>query len=330
MGLMDQMMALKWIHGNIAAFGGDPDNVTIWGESAGAASVILLPLIKGSHEYFKRVIAESGSPVFTRSTGEAIACTNELMGALDCKTVADLQKIDPKALVSTASSLLGKRVWAERDGRILPLDPYQAYLNGAARDLDFLQGCNKDESGYFIQGFGLENYNAWATDRMKKKLAQLTDGEKNMVEGFLKDAKDVTDTYSSTSRLFDQIVFIAPLFRLSENQTMAGGKSYTYFFTPESSLPLMRCGHAVELPSVFKHPELHNSTGRVFDETFSKTLRQMWVQFAKTGVPSEDWSPYSIENKEIMVLDEFNIHLAKESEVNIVDWNKTYFLTKYY
>ena len=106
LGLMDQMMALKWVHENIAGFGGDPGNVTLWGESAGAASVILLPLIKGSHEYFHRVIAQSGSPVFTRTPEDAIACTNEMMDMFDCKTVADLQKLDMDKFVE-ASGVLG-------------------------------------------------------------------------------------------------------------------------------------------------------------------------------------------------------------------------------
>ena len=88
LGLMDQIMGLKWVHENIAAFGGDPGNVTIMGQSAGGGSVSLLPLIKGSHQYFQKVIAMSGSPVFTRSTEEAIACTNEVMEALGCKTAA--------------------------------------------------------------------------------------------------------------------------------------------------------------------------------------------------------------------------------------------------
>ena len=300
-----------------------------------------LPLIKGSHKYFQRVIAESGSPVFTRSIEESIACTNEVMEALGCKTVADLQKVDVETLVKTEGALLGLRVWAERDGRILPLDPYQAYLDGAAKDLDLMQGCTKDEVGYFIYGFTLEGYNAWAADRLQKKLSQLTDEEKALCAAFCEHAKDVSPEYSRTSRLFDQIVFIAPLFRLSENQTMAGGKSYTYFFTPESSVPLMRSGHAIELSTVFNHPEETFVTGRQFDETFSKTMRRMWVQFAKTGNPSltaaqspdgkaKEWPLYDLENKQVMIFDEFNIHAGKEAERQIVDWERAYFLTKYY
>ena len=340
LGLMDQMMALKWVHENIERFGGDPDNVTIFGESAGGGSVTTLPLIKGSHEYFKRVIAQSGSPCFTRSTEEAVECTNEMMKILECKTVEDLQKVDVKKFVK-ASEVLGLRVWPERDGKYLPLDPYEAYANGAAKDIDILQGCNKDEMGYFIFGAGLDGYNAWAAGRKAKKLAQLTDYEEKLVESFCKDAKDVSPEYSATSRLFDQIVFIAPLFRLSENQIKSGGKSYTYFFTPEASLPLMKCGHAVELSVVLNHPEETEFTGRAFDETFSKTMRKMWVQFAKTGNPSlsaeispdgkaYEWPLYDLENKQIMIFDEFDIHPEKESERKIVDWERTYFLTKYY
>ena len=341
LGLMDQIMGLKWVHENIAAFGGDPDNVTIFGQSAGGCSVSLLPLIQGSHQYFQKVIIQSGSPVFTRSTEEAIACTNELMDSLGCKTVADLQKVDVEKLVGTAADLLGLRVWAERDGSLLPQNPYDAYAAGAAKDLTILQGCTKDEVGYFIYGIGLEGWDAFGADRYARKLAQLTKEEQALVESFCKEAKDVTPEYSSTNRLFDQIVFIAPLFRLLENQTNAGGKTYAYYFTVESSLPLMKSGHAVELSTVFNHPEETNVTGRPFDETFSKTMRRMWVQFAKTGNPSlsaqqspdgkaKDWPLYDVKDRQLMILDEKNIHLEKESERGILDWERTYFLTKYY
>ncbi|MBR0186581.1 MAG: carboxylesterase family protein [Synergistaceae bacterium] len=149
------------------------------------------------------------------------------------------------------------------------------------------------------------------------------------------------ERYEQLCRLYDQIWFIAPLFRLTENHVKAGGKSYNYYFTVESSVPLMKSGHAVELSTVFNHPEETYVTGRRFDETFSKTMRKMWVQFAKTGNPSlsaeispdgkaHEWPLYDLDNKGVMVLDEFNIHPSKESELKLLDWERCYFLTKYF
>ena len=81
--------------------------------------------------------------------------------------------------------------------------------------------------------------------------------------------------------------------------------------------------------------------GRPYDETFSKIMRKMWVEFAETGNPSlsaelspdgkaKEWPLYDLKDKQVMVLDEFDIHPAKESEVGIVDWDRSYFLSKYY
>jgi len=339
LGLMDQMMALKWIHNNIAAFGGDPDNVTIFGESAGGGSVSLLPLIEGSHNYFQRVIAQSGSVCFSRSEAEAIACTNEVMSALGCKTVADLQKVDIEKLVEAADAIT-LRVFPERDGKYLPMDPYEAYANGAAKDLDFMQGCNKDELNYFLVcAGGPEPFMDFMNERLTTNLTRLTAEERALVESFYKDVKG--EAFDPLCRLYDQIWFVAPVFRQAENQTKAGGKTYNYYFTVESSVPLMKCGHAVELSTVFNHLEQIFVTGRAFDETFSKTMRRMWVQFAKNGNPSlsasespdgkaKEWPLYDLENKQLMIFDEFNIHPEKESQRKILDWDRTYFLTKYY
>ena len=339
LGLMDQMMALKWIHENIANFGGDPDNVTIFGESAGGASVSTLPLIEGSHKYFHRVIAQSGSILFTRSTEQAIECTNELMAKLGCKTVADLQKLEVSELIDAIDKLLTLRMFPERDGKYLPLDPYEAYAKGVAKDIDFIQGCNKDEMNYFVHFMEEENFKKWGLDRKANYRKHMPDEEKALLESFCDDIKG--EDYEYTSRLFDQIFFIAPLFRMSESQTKAGGKSYTYYFTVESSVPVIKSGHAVELASVLNNPQETVFTGRVFDETFSKTMRKMWVQFAKTGNPSlskeispdgkeHEWPLYNLKDKEIMVFEEFNIHPEKESERKIVDWERLYFITKYF
>ncbi len=345
LGMMDQMMALKWINGNITAFGGDPDNVTVWGESAGGASCTLLPLIKGSHQYFKRVIAQSGAPAQMRSPEQAMVCTDRLMEKLGCKTVADLKKVSAEKITDAWSELygfyqvLGIRTFPERDGSFFPLDPWKAYADGAAKDIVFLQGCNKDEMNTFLAVLGEEKWNEWAGGRKAEKLAQLTDSEKELVESYCSEIKGAE--CEATVRLFSQIMFNAPQIRLSEEQTKAGGKSYTYYFTPESSLPLIKCGHAIELSAVFGHPEIQDFTGREFDPTFTKTVRRMWVKFAKTGNPSltaeespdgraHEWPLYETGEKKVMVLDEKDIHPAKESELGIVDWERTYFLTGYY
>ena len=340
LGIMDQMMALKWIHENIANFGGDPDNVTIWGESAGGDSVTTLPLIEGSHKYFRKVIAHSGTPVLSRTPEQNIEAANKIMEMLGCKTVAELQKVDVDKLVAAMASLGGMCVGPERDGTYLPLDPYEAYAKGAAKDIEFLQGINKDELNYFLViAGGVEPFVKYASNRMKENFAVLTEEEKARVESFCKDIKG--ESYEPYVRLYDQIWFIAPLFRLTENQTKAGGKSYNYYFTVESSVPLMKSGHAVELSTIFNHPEETFVAGRAFDETFSKTMRKMWVQFAKTGNPSlsaeispdgkaHEWPLYDLENKGFMVLDEFDIHPAKESELKLLDWERCYFLTKYF
>ena len=344
LGLMDQMMALKWVHENIAGFGGDPANVTIWGESAGGASTTLLPLIKGSHRYFKRVITQSGSPGQTRSPEQAIVCTEKVMEALGCTTVADLMKVSAGKLAEVWTDLygfyqkLGIRTFPERDGNYLPLDPWKAYEDGAAKDIVFLQGCNKDEMNTFLGVVGVDVWNAWAEGRLAEKLTQLTAEEKELVESYCNSIEG--ERCEATVRLFSQIMFIAPQIRLSEAQAKVGGKSFTYYYTVESSLPMIKSGHASELSVVFAHPELNDFTGRAYDETFCKTMRKMWVQFAKTGNPSltadqspdgkaHQWPLYDTVEKQVMVLAETDIHLARESELKIVDWNRTYFLTRY-
>ena len=103
----------------------------------------------------------------------------------------------------------------------------------------------------------------------------------------------------------------------------------------------MKCGHSIELATLLNHPENTEFTGRQFDETSSKIMRRMWVQFARTGNPSltadispdgkdHEWPLYDLENKRLMVFEEFDIHPEKKADRKLVDWDRTYFLSKYY
>ena len=169
-------------------------------------------------------------------------------------------------------------------------------------------------------------------DRKARKFDRLPEKERDLIENFLKNVKG--EGSEAECRLFDQLWFNAPVMRMGESQAKAGGRAFIYYFTAEP-------GHGVELEIVFHHQNKDASLGKVFDDTFAKTMRKMWVQFAKTGNPSlaadispdgkeKAWPLYDSENRRVMVLDEFDIHPEKEADRKIVDWDRTYGLTKYY
>ena len=339
LGILDQMMALKWVHENIAAFGGDPDNVTIFGESAGGCSVTLLPLIPEARGYFHRVIAQSGTPNYTSSTEQAIAAADLLMKELGCKTVADLIACPPEKIADVAGNILALEDWPERDGKLIPLDPYGAYLKGEAKEIDFIEGCNKDEMGQFACFMTPEGFTEYFGMRYDRKFKTMAAEDVNKAKEFMNITRG--NQYHKRFKFGDQVFFICPAFRISENRTAAGGKTYHYFFRVETSKPHFLSGHAAELPAVFNNPQDTFFSGRPYDDTFNHTIQRMWVNFAKTGDPSlteEDsptgkaikWDPYNLETKPIMVFDEFNVHQSTEADYGIVDWERTYPLTKYF
>ncbi len=339
LGILDQVMALRWVHENIAAFGGDPEKVTIFGESAGGCSVSLHMLIPESRSYIRRVIAQSGTPVFTFSTEEAIAAANDLLEALHCKTVSDLLALPGEKIANVAGDLLALRDWPERDGNLIPLDPYDAYLKGEGKEIDLLHGCNKDELGQFAYFMGYDVFVKYFNMRYEYRFSTMPAEDVEKAKEFINNT--LGNDHYKTFRFGDQVFFLAPVFRMSENHTAAGGKTYHYLFRVETSIPYFLSGHAAELPAVFNNPQDLFFSGRAYDDTFNHTLQRMWVNFAMKGDPSltaEEsptgeairWDEYNAETKPIMVFDEFNIHPGIEGDYGLVDWERTYPLTKYY
>lgn len=162
--LHDQSLALRWVHDNIHRFGGDPDRVTLFGESAGAVSVSMHLLSPMSHDYFQRAILESGSPtapwaLITRD--EAISRALHLAEAVKCphnktrlpEVVACLRERDPKELVDNEWGTLGVCEFPfvpVVDGVFLDETPQRSLATGRFKKTDILTGSNTEEGYYFI------------------------------------------------------------------------------------------------------------------------------------------------------------------------------------
>ena len=147
---------LEWIHRNIGSFGGDPDCVTIFGESAGAGSVSLLPLLENTEGFFQRVISESGSIALTYTQEECLRLGDMLLEKTGSKNMDELMALSEDELVAANEYLNDYNNFPELDGVVLPLDPYAAYEKGKSAHVDMLVGTNADKTRYWIQEMGYQ------------------------------------------------------------------------------------------------------------------------------------------------------------------------------
>lgn len=283
LGLLDQRLALKWVKENIAAFGGDTDNITIFGESAGGASVMLHAVSKDSQPYFKRAISASGPFAFTNSAEQMKDFADKLMKEAGCRTVADLQKADPRTLVNLYSKN-SLAIFPERDGRIVPLKPYEELEKGAAKTVDIMCGVTRRETFSFVCGYGgPENYALGYLPRVAKLLAYCKPEEQQLVRGYLK-AGDGTEG-KRVEEFTNQVMFFCPVKRMTEGQVKAGGKAWLYFWTaPSLQLKQPVAGHGADVPVVLNNAV---SLGLEPERTaFDRAAQRLWVNFAKYGNPS--------------------------------------------
>lgn len=318
LGLLDQICALQWIQRNIAAFGGDPDNVTIWGESAGAGSVSLLPLIPGTEGLFHRIIAESGAVNQTYSREECRNLTGLLLENSGCTTMQELMALSEEELMALNEDLNDSNNFPERDGRVLPLDLYAAWEQESLADLDILIGTNADEARYWVNEMGYTVPflpRLWVYDHAiqilyENNIARLSSREKESAAAFLS-----MQTGRKTQRLtefYTELLFRVPVIEQTERRN--GGQSYVYYWTMPGEDETLGACHAIELNYVFNNPQVTIYTGDLYDEALADTVQEMWVSFARTGDPSTNdysWDPYTAEDRMTMVLGD-DIHMEPD------------------
>lgn len=314
LGIYDQIEALRWINKNGKAFGGDTNNVTIFGESAGGGSVSLLPLIKEAKGLFHRVIAESGSLALTYAKDECKAFTNKLIKAAKTDSMEELMKLSTEELAKLNEGLNESNNFPMRDGKLIPIDPYEPYQKGETTSIDMIMGTNANELLYWIGELGgLFNYSAGMPIKYKADIAKISKDDMQKVKTFMRVAKG--NKVARITEFYNEIMFRLPAIYQAEGHSSNGGNIYMYYWKEESKIPLYKACHAVELAYVFYNLDETIYTGERADEGLAKAVSTMWVNFAKTGNPSlEDikLSKYDKKKRSTIIFEKDKIREEKE------------------
>jgi para-nitrobenzyl esterase len=329
-GLLDQVAALQWVHDNIAAFGGDPGNVTIFGESAGAMSVSTLLALPAARGLFHRAIAQSGAASNTFGPKVASEITSSMMSRLDVVDLDGLLTADPEALLAASAKVTGEifhdpgRISGPTglalampfqpvvDGEWLPSDPLDAVRDGDAIDVPLLTGTNLDEWNLFR----LMSPSALDHPQLLERLDRIF-GEGHLIHDAYAAAHPGAGPDDLWSAVLTDASFRIPANRLLEARVEGGATSpaYQYLFTWATPAfgGLVGSCHALEIPFVFgalantgaelilggpAGPDLHE---------LSEVMQDAWLAFARTGDPNHgdmpSWPAWSPDDRPVLRLD---------------------------
>jgi para-nitrobenzyl esterase len=313
-GLLDQIAALEWIKRNIGKFGGDPDNITIFGQSAGAGSVSMLMASPLSQGLFHRAIACSFGYLKTvKPLAVAEAAGAEFAQQMDARSISELRQVP-------AEQIVGSRVaaWPIVDGYFLPESPDAIYRAGREAAVPLITGWNADEGTKFP-----------VTPTKAGFVASVR-------EVFGEDADEVLslfpvetdeDAVTASLEMRRDELFATAAFRMAQVHASNGKPVFLYHFTRRSPFyaaqkfceiePASRFGayHGAEVPYIFGTLDILDRHFEDVDRQLSTLLQSYWINFARSGNPNgpglPEWPVYPGGRDQVL-------HIGDQTEVGSV------------
>lgn len=307
LGLLDMLQGLRWIQENIGAFGGDPNNVTVFGQSSGSACVALLMAMPESAGLFKRAITESGGVSMTSSVADCLPLTQALVQLTSADTMDKLMALSSSELLAATEKLQAYTNFPERDGRIVAANPYEAFKANSA-NFDILAGTNADEINYWSLATGAEGFGQLIQMGYYGYVGAInsfSSEDAAMAAQFIEQYKTDNETSSDVEAMcafMNDLLFRGPTLAEMFNHN---GKHYVYYWVYPSGIPGVGACHSLEMPYILNNDNI--LVPFQMNRSLAAKVQAMWINFAKTGNPSTlstTWPAFTTSTQSTLIIDE--------------------------
>ncbi len=303
LGLLDQIAALQWIKDNIANFGGDPENITVMGFESGATLILMLASSGRAKELFKRAFVFQGSFAMAYDEPDASrALAQDLLNVTHTHTMAELAALSTDDLKSAAQALWRHLCAPTRDGKFIPVDPYQACRDGAASGIEFIVGIPSNETQVLRSFVGDENYleylNFTVNDMKKYFDADMT----KAVDEYIDTQTSRSDEVEAKTKLVEQWLALC-MYRSAVRLYQGGAELHMMYWDEKPLIENLGSGSVDALAAVLGNNRASQIYGNVLNADVSEALQSLLEKFVNghamqlysneiKGVDDFEWKPF--------------------------------------